>query len=63
MKIFMAHGTKEGLLVNARNNEMWIFNQRKKPVRVHQLNTIIFDYWPNFELDCAKISKRRKRFH
>jgi Uma2 family endonuclease len=59
ISIFMKHGTREGLLVDTRKNKMWIFNGRNRPETCN-LGVVIFDYWPEFELDCVSIKKFRE---
>jgi Uma2 family endonuclease len=61
ISLFMQHGTREGLIVDTRRNYMWIFNDKEKPV-CYPLGTVIFDFWPGFELDCKSIRKFRMKF-
>jgi Uma2 family endonuclease len=62
MSIFLKHGTREGLIVDSQRNEMWIYNSRFRFPSKHSLGTVIFDYWPGFELDCKAIREFRKHF-
>ncbi|OWZ13918.1 LOW QUALITY PROTEIN: hypothetical protein PHMEG_00012685 [Phytophthora megakarya] len=50
---FIACGTREGLVVDTRRDR--IYNEGQQP----HFDTIIFDHWPEFELDCMSIRDAR----
>ncbi len=58
----MQNGSREGLIIDTRRNQMWIFNDKKRPV-CYPLGTVFFDYWPGFKVDCVLIKKARTSYH
>ncbi|EEY68384.1 uncharacterized protein PITG_04840 [Phytophthora infestans T30-4] len=57
---FVTCGTREGLVVDTRDNRVWIFNQGEEPT-FEALDTVVFDTWTGFELDCIAIRDARAR--
>ncbi len=57
----MNGGTREGILVDIFNDDVWIYNGGDVPVR-STLGVVVFDHWPGFELDLIKVKKFRKYY-
>jgi Uma2 family endonuclease len=62
VSLFMQHGTREGLIIDTRRQNMWIFNDKKRPV-CYPLGTVFFDYWPGLKVDCVLVRKARTSTH
>ncbi|KAG3206394.1 hypothetical protein PC128_g805 [Phytophthora cactorum] len=53
-------GTREGVVVDTRGNRVWIYNRGEDPT-CEALDTIVFDNWLGFELDCIALRDARVR--
>jgi Uma2 family endonuclease len=57
---FVNAGTREGVIVDTRRDQVWIFNRNQQPYS-DALASIEFDSWPEFTLDCLAIRDARTR--
>ncbi|ETK78827.1 hypothetical protein F441_15523 [Phytophthora nicotianae CJ01A1] len=60
MSKFINCGTREGVVVDTRGDRVWVYNRGEEPT-CEKLDTVLFDNWPEFELDCLAIRDARVR--
>ncbi|KAG9406111.1 hypothetical protein AC1031_004029 [Aphanomyces cochlioides] len=57
---FLDAGTRQGVVVDAGHERIWIYNRDEEPCYYDELVPTELDSWPGFTLDCQAIRDARK---